>query len=101
MSQTAIYLLIAGILLVLFIALTLRGARTKKWKVVSSQPDPETGGVVTEILTRTMSDKFNDPKDMKCFHNEAGNLVLLGTHWIIRMEEVAGKVDDNEDVEVS
>ena len=78
----------AGILFVVFIALTFVGVKTRRYKVVTSQPDPQTGGLVTEILIRKWGDKFNDPKDMKCFRDLNGNMVLLGNHWIIRMEEV-------------
>ncbi len=82
------WLIIAGVLVIILFVLTFAGVRTKKYKVVTSQPDPQTGGLVTEVLIRRWNDKFNDPKDMKCFHDDKGSIVLLGNHWIIRMEEM-------------
>ena len=90
MNDSTLFMVVAGILAAILLVLSFTGSRTKKYRVVTSQPDPQTGGLVTEVLTRKWNDKYNDLKDMKCFHDDNGNLVMLGTHWIIKMEEVKG-----------
>lgn len=88
MGSSMIFAGIAGVLVVVLLFLTIRGGKAKTYKVVSSQPDPETGGVITEELSRGYKEKWNDIKDMKCFKNAEGRKVYLGIHWIIRIEEI-------------
>ena len=91
MSSSVLFAIITVVLLIILAALSFRSSKTKKYKVVSSQIDNKTGGLVEEELTRGWNEKFDDIKDMKCFKNNEGRKVLLGTHWIIRIEEI--KVD--------
>lgn len=83
-----VYLVIAGVLTIGFLFMTFWGGKTKKYRVVSSQPDPQTGGLVIEVLYRGSREKWNDAKDMRCYRNGEGKKVLLGVHWIIRIEEM-------------
>ena len=88
MDNSAIFMAVAGVLVIVLFALSFVGGKTKKLRVVSSQPDPQTGGVVIEILYRGNKEKWNDSKGMRCFRNEDGIKVWLGEHWIMRMDEV-------------
>jgi hypothetical protein len=76
-----IILIIALILLVILIIYTVKGSKTKKYKIILAND------AVHEV-SRNRWDALNDEKDMRCYHKEDGKLVWFSSHFTITKEEM-------------
>jgi len=80
MDNSMLFLGIAAILFVALIFISLRGVKTKKFRITTAD------GAVLDV-TRKFGDNWNDPKDFKAYHQGEKN-IWLANHWILKIEEM-------------
>jgi hypothetical protein len=77
---------VAALLLVVFLYLTIKNGRSKKYRVTTAEMGRD-GGLVVLDVTRRWNDGWSDTKEMKVYHQN-DKRIILSTHWIIKIEEV-------------
>lgn len=78
-SMSYLFMGIAGLLIIVFVILSLRTG-TKKYRVTLANDE------VLE-LTKKWSDSWNDSKEMKIYRKD-NKRIVISTHWIIKSEEL-------------
>lgn len=80
MDSSTVFLVIAGLLLILLVGLSYKSGKPKKLKVFLADN-------TTIDVTRKWGDSWNDQKDMKVYHQDAKR-IWLANHWVIKVEEM-------------
>ena len=84
--ENGVFLIIAGVLVLILFAMSFKGAKTRRLKITTAKTNPD-GTFEELVVTRKFGDGWNDLKDMKLYHQE-GKKIWLANHWVLRIEEM-------------